>query len=147
MTRLNPGLELPQFWEVTAKKWEHVYPKLKVNCTQNNQDDARKTSDDQFEDDLEMTVLFLHVARTLPPNPPALAIKALNPCLWGRGVQSQSLDRCPPHSPSVASIWNKANFPFHQPGLFIGFWVVSRWTSRHTHPSNNIIMNKPPLKA
>ena len=31
-------------------------------------------------------------------------------------------------SPPVAGIWNKANFPFHQPCLFIGFWVASSWT-------------------
>ena len=29
--------------------------------------------------------------------------------------------------PTVAGIWNKATFSFHQPGLFIGFWVGSSW--------------------
>ena len=28
----------------------------------------------------------------------------------------------------VAGIWNKANLPFHQPGLFIGFWAASKRT-------------------
>ena len=35
--------------------------------------------------------------------------------------------------PLVAGIWNKANFPFHQPGLFTGFWVASSW---HPPPPN-----------
>ena len=26
LTRLFPGLELPQFWELTAKKWEQAHP-------------------------------------------------------------------------------------------------------------------------
>ena len=29
MTRLYPGLELPSFRELTAKKWEQVYPGTK----------------------------------------------------------------------------------------------------------------------
>ena len=41
--------------------------------------------------------------------------------------------------PPVAGIWNKANFPSHQPGLFIGFWAASRQSS-HTHaPFGNIL--------
>ena len=32
----------------------------------------------------------------------------------------------PPHT--VADIQNKANFPFHQPGLFAGCWVACSWT-------------------
>ena len=42
---------------------------------------------------------------------------------WG----SWPLDRCPLPSPPVAGIWNKANFPFHQPGLFTSFWAASSW--------------------
>ena len=37
------------------------------------------------------------------------------------------LDRHLPPTP-VAGIWNKANFPFHKPGLFIVFWVTSSQT-------------------
>ena len=29
MTRLDPGLELPQFQELTTKKWEQVHPGAK----------------------------------------------------------------------------------------------------------------------
>ena len=78
---------------------------------------------------LEMTVLFLHITS---PNPSS-AIEALTLFLsWGEW--SQPLYRCPPPSPPVAGIWNKPNFPFHQPGLYTGFWVVSSWTP-HTYLS------------
>ena len=36
---------------------------------------------------------------------------------------------------SVAGIWNKANFPFHQSGLSIGFWAASSQTHKHIHLS------------
>ena len=58
-------------------------------------------------------------------SPLLLSIKALAP-LAASGV-SRPWDRGPPSCPAV-SIWNKANFPFHQPGLFIGFWAVSSQT-------------------
>ena len=38
------------------------------------------------------------------------------------GMSTQPLDRSPP-SPPVAGIQNKANFLFHQPWFFNGFWV------------------------
>ena len=37
----------------------------------------------------------------------------------------------------VAGMWNKANFPFLQLGLFIAFWAVSSQT--HTHSFSNSI--------
>lgn len=40
---------------------------------------------------------------------------------------SQPLGRSAP-APSVAGIQNKANFPFHQPCLFIGFQEASIWS-------------------
>ena len=74
---------------------------------------------------IEMTVLFLHVAFLCPPStPPAFCLwKLLSPWSPVEGelaVGQVSLTRPLP----VASIWNKVNFPFHQPGLFIGFWAV-----------------------
>ena len=75
---------------------------------------------------LEMTMLFLYVT-----HPPQSVYKSSHPLLV-RGSGGRPLDRCLPLSPPpVASIWNKAKFPFHQPGLFIDFWVASSWT-RHT---------------
>ena len=44
---------------------------------------------------------------------------------------SQPLDRRPPFPALVASIQNKANFPFHQPGLLNGNCRNSDWTIRH----------------
>jgi len=58
--------------------------------------------------------------------------------------RSRPLDTRPPTAPplpptppplAVAGVWNKANFPFHQPGLFIGFWAVSSQTL-HTFCDN-----------
>ena len=58
---------------------------------------------------------------------PQLCIKALT--LIVSGVLSLWTYVCPP-PPPVASIWNKANFPFHQLGLCIGF---CGWAARsHT---------------
>ena len=66
-----------------------------------------------------MTALFLHVAPSLrlyTSDTPLL--KLLLADCWERW--SQPLDRHPLPSP-FASIQNKANLPFHQPGLFTGF--------------------------
>ena len=43
-------------------------------------------------------------------------------------------DVCP-SPPPVASIQNKINFPFHQPGLLTGLWVVSSQTLRVVTPT------------
>ena len=69
--------------------------------------------------------------------PPQSVYKSLSSCLSREGCQP--LDRFLPPSPhTVASTWNKANFPFYHPGLFIGFWVVSSWTPHP--PFGNIIL-------
>ena len=60
-----------------------------------------------------MTVLFLYVALH------ALFTKTLTP--W---------------PPPVAGIWNKANFPFHQPGLFTDFWAASTHSFGNYHSLN-----------
>ena len=51
MTRLYPGHELPQFQELAAKKWEQMDPGTEDYWTENNQNDAGQTNDDQSEDD------------------------------------------------------------------------------------------------
>ena len=48
--------------------------------------------------------------------------------MWG----SCPLDRSLPY-PQVTSLQNKANFPFYQTCLFIGFSVVSSWTPTFVH--------------
>ena len=69
----------------------------------------------------ELTVLFLHVA-CFPQS-----IKALAHWLLGEWDES-AFGQESAHSPPVAGIQNKANFPLHQPCLFIGFWATSSWT-------------------
>ena len=51
MTRLYPGHELPQFQELASKKWEQMDPGTEDYWTENNQNDAGQTNDDQSEDD------------------------------------------------------------------------------------------------
>ena len=59
-------------------------------------------------------------------SPLPLPVKALAPRLsgWAWGV-GRPLDRSPLPPYQVAGLWNKANFPFHQPCLFIGFRAAS----------------------
>ena len=59
-----------------------------------------------------------------PCNPLSLAVKAIVHLL---GRRIWSLDRSLPF-PLMAGIQNKANFPLHQPGLYIGFRVARTWT-------------------
>lgn len=58
------------------------------------------------------------------------SVKALAHWLPVVLVGSWPLDRRPPPSLWAAAIWNKAKFPFHQRGLFIGFGAVSSRTPR-----------------
>ena len=74
---------------------------------------------------LQMTVLFLHVALS-HPSPADSAYKCSHPFLSGGDLAFGQMSATSPHI--VASIWNKANFLFRQPGLFTGFWVASSWT-------------------
>ena len=56
--------------------------------------------------------------------PPPSVYKSSCPTGCQSGEVSLWTDVHPP--PTVASIWNKANFPF-QSVLFIGFWVTNSW--------------------
>ena len=56
--------------------------------------------------------------------PSFLYIKTLAPLVVSQGGVGLWTDVYP-LSCSVAGIWNKANFPCHQPGLFIGFGAVN----------------------
>ena len=68
---------------------------------------------------LQITMLFLHVTLPLP----TLSIKALTLRLLGRWGVGLWKDVHHPH-PTVTSTLNKANYPFYQPGLSIGFWAA-----------------------
>ena len=63
-------------------------------------------------------------ARRPLPSP----IKSLAHWLSVGESQSLQMSASPLPTPTAASIQNKANFPFHQPCLFIGFLAVSSWT-------------------
>ena len=72
---------------------------------------------------LEMTVLFLHI--TSPD--PSSVYRSAHPLLV-MGWAESALVQMSTTLPRVAGIWNKMNFPFHQPGLYTAFWAVSSWT-------------------
>ena len=55
-------------------------------------------------------------------------MKATAHWLLVAGRESWPLDRLSPSPAPVASLQNKANFPFHQPHLFISFWAASSRT-------------------
>ena len=101
---------------------------LKINCTQNSQDDADQTTTWLISRRLaELTVPFLHTALSLS------CIKLLPTDMqWGGGEGGSLWTRV--HPPPVASIQSKANFPFHQSHLSIGFWEVSCWTPQGDRP-------------
>ena len=64
----------------------------------------------------KMSVRADHAVSTCSPN--RLSTKALAHWLWRQGELAFRQDRSP-HASPVVSIQSKANFPFHQPGLFI----------------------------
>ena len=68
---------------------------------------------------------------------PVSVYKMLSPPALDR---CQPLDWCLPPSPypAVAGIWNKAKFPFYQPGLLIGFWAASSQTPHTCSFGNNV---------
>ena len=60
-------------------------------------------------------------------SPLLLSIKSLAPLVVNG--RSQPLDRCSPFPSFSPVCWNKANFPFHQPGLFISFGAAGSQNS------------------
>ena len=73
-------------------------------------------------------------------SPPSTSVYKSS-CQWLPVGGSQPLDWCllPPFP--AASICNKASFPFHQPGLFIGFWMASSQTP-HTPFGNRSVAQR-----
>ena len=103
------GTKGPWNWRLTARKMIKIMPVRPLMTT------------------LEMTVRDgCAVSACSSPT----IYKSSHSCLWSRrgelafGYMSITL----PSTPPVAKIWNKANFPFHHLGLFIGFWAASSWT-------------------
>ena len=92
---------------------------LKVNCPWSNQDDTGQSTDDQFEDDCQIR----DDCAVSACSPLLLSVKACAPLVASWGAVGLWTDV----PPLVASIWNEANFPFHQPGMFIAF---GQWAAR-----------------
>ena len=68
----------------------------------------------------KMTVGAVSSGSPLPPSIKALASSRQ----WGGVSLWTGVAPCTP----IAGSQNKANFPFHQPCLFIGFWAAKSWT-------------------
>ena len=104
---------------------------LKINFIWNNQDDAG-----QITARLKMTVRDCCAVSACKHPPPhththTSVCKSSHPLFVSGGISLWTDIHHPPSAPA-ASIWNKANFPFHQPSLFAGFWPVSSQTA-HTY--------------
>ena len=50
MTRPRPWQKPPPFWEPASRNGNKPTPELKTNCTWNDQDDTRQTTDDRSQD-------------------------------------------------------------------------------------------------
>ena len=107
---------------------------LKVNCPWSNQDDTGQSTDDQFEDDCQIRDDCAVSACS-----PLLSVKALAPLVASWGGVGRWTDVRPSPLPLVASIWNEATFPFHQPGMFIGFWAVSSQIPPHLSAGHRLL--------
>ena len=82
-----------------------------------NVGDAGQTTDDQFQDDCQNWSCYFCM------EPPPSTYKSSFPLIVSVGQTTSGQASALP--PLAASIQNKANFPFHQPGLFNSFWAVS----------------------
>ena len=68
---------------------------------------------------------------------PTPSVKALTPCLLGRGRGGADFGQKSSTFPLPgACTWNEANFPFHQPGLFIGFCGQAATTGLRSGPKS-----------
>ena len=119
--------KLPQFQELASKQWEQIDSgaenELYLKQPGWRWSDHRRTN-------LKMVVGADCVVSAC--NPLCLLVHPWNSPLkafahWLSVGRSQPLTQvCPPHQLEVSG--NKANFPFQQSCLFIGFWAASSWT-------------------
>ena len=75
-----------------------------------------------------------------PPSHPPQLYKSSCPLVASAGAWVLVFGQMSAPPRLVACIWNKANFPFHQPSLFIGFWAES---SQTPHSFWQHFYNKP----
>ena len=88
------------------KKWEQVHPNWRLTVPKTTKIMLVRPLMTDWRWLLEMTMLFLQVTAS-----PTLSINARTPCLSGEEVSLwKNIHHLPP---TVASTWNKANFPFH----------------------------------
>ena len=83
-------------------------------------------------------MLFLHIAPLS-----ILYIRALTPLGEVEGGRAW-IDVCNPNS-LVAGIQNQTDFPFHQPGLIIGFEVKSSWPCKCPFGKSGTVL--PPVEG
>ena len=106
ITRMEPWHMLPQFQELASKTWKRMNLGTE-DCTENKEDDKTTMTD------LKMSIRAdCAVSAWSPPPQP---MNALTSRLSEGGVRQTSA------LPLSCHIWNKANFPLHQSGLFIAF--------------------------
>ena len=119
MTRLYPWHKLPQFRELASRKSEQTDP--------GTEEQSRWCWSAHHMTKFKMTVRADCAVCACSPLP--LSKEALVPWWSVGGVGLQTGVQHPQRpTPAVAGIQNKANFPVHQPCLFIGSWVASSWT-------------------
>ena len=129
MTRLYPWHKLPQFWEL-AQRMETGWP---WNWRSSVLKTIKMTLIRPPMTNFKMTVRVNCTFSACSPLP--WPIKAPAHWLSVAGCVCVCVELAfghmsahPPLPLWVASIQNKVNFPFHQPGLFNGFWPASSQT-------------------
>ena len=90
-----------------------------VELTVLSQNEAGQTTNDQVQDVCQSWLWCVCMK-----SPPSVYKSSCPLVVMGWQGESQPLDRSLPPLP-IAGIQNKANFPFHEPGLFTGFWGAS----------------------
>ena len=125
MTKLKPWhklLRFTQFRDLTSKKWEQTL-ELKVNVLKTTKMTLIRPPRYWLQDDCQSWLCCSAPSLHLQPwNSP---LKAPVP---GAAIGCWFSDRSPP-SPPVASLWNKATFPF-LPTLVRRELAFKRWAAR-----------------
>ena len=114
MTSLDPWHRRPPVWQLASRDRNKLTLELKIDCTWNKMTDLKTT----YGADRAVSAW----------SPLSQPKKSLTPLLFSCGELAfgQMSPVSTPHQ--AASIWNEANFPFHQPGLFVGFWAAGSWS-------------------
>ena len=123
VTRLYLWQKLPQFWELSSRKWEQTDPgwNWKLTILETIKITLVRLPPDQFLDDCRSKLCCFYVLS------PLFTYKSSCSLIVSGG--NWPLNRSFPIPPlSVAGLWNKASFPFHDLCLFTGFREASSCT-------------------